>query len=95
MNNPLAIAGTIGVIVSVLKNWDVEKKYYFIASILLGCLYYFYWMFQGQCSLILALQNGIISGGTASGLYSGVKFVSNNNSVIKQIINPLTFRKGK
>ena len=94
MEHPLIIAGIIGVIVSILKNWNVPKKYYFVVSILLGLLYYSYWYLQGNCILILAIENGIIAGGTASGIYSGVKTIS-AKPIVDKIINPLTLNRGK
>ena len=95
MENPLLIAGLIDVIISALKNWKIKKKYYPIVSVFLGLSYYLYWVFQGECLLILAIQNSIISAGVAMGTYSGIKTVSGNSSVVKKIMNPLTLKKRK
>ena len=92
MEHPLIIAGIIGIIVSVLKNWNVPKKYYFLVSIFLGLLYYSYWFIKGDCLLIFAIENGIISGGTASGIYSGAKTIT-SHQIMDKIINPLTLNR--
>ena len=94
MENPLIVAGVIGIIISILKNWNIPKKYYFVVSVLLGLSYYFYWFTQGTCLLVLAIENGIIAGGTASGIYSGVKTIS-TKPIVDKIINPLTLNRGK
>lgn len=96
MLHPLVVAGMIGVIVSVLKNWKVPSKWYTAISLGLGLSYYVYWFTAGGCSIITAIGNGIMAGGTASGVYNGVKRFSNGNKIVDTVLNPLTLnRKGK
>ncbi len=94
MQHPLAIAAVIGVFVSLLKNWKVPKKFYTLIAISLGLFYYVMFSVQyGSCTLITAVMNGLVAGGTASGIYSGIKGFSNGSKTVDAVLNPLSFNR--
>lgn len=73
--HPAVMAGVIGVVIQLLKAWNVKNKYYFLVSVMMGLVIYTLVFFTEDTNMTIlqVLLNGLVAGGTASGIYSGAK----------------------
>ena len=92
VQSPLGIAILIGIVISIIKNFiDIDTKWYPLIAIAFGIGYYTYFIGQGFCNIMYAVENGIVAGGAASGLYRAGKVLGgDDNKTVDAILNPLT-----